>query len=54
MSNFAARLTLGFILVGAAVAVRLAFWQLDRHHERKASNELLLAARGSSARPRRR
>lgn len=45
MSNFGARLTLGFILVGAAVAVRLAFWQLDRHHDRKASNEVLLAAR---------
>lgn len=49
MSNSGARLAMGFILVGAAVAVRLAFWQLDRHHERKAANEVLLAARQAPA-----
>lgn len=45
MSRSGQRLALVLVVLFAAVAVRLGFWQLDRHQARKATNVVLLAAR---------
>lgn len=45
MTLFRRGLLIGLLLVLAAVAVRLGFWQLDRLADRKAANRVELAAR---------
>ncbi|MCA9763729.1 MAG: SURF1 family protein [Gemmatimonadetes bacterium] len=45
MSGFRRSATLMLVVVLAAVAVRLAFWQLSRLADRRAANATLLAAR---------
>ncbi len=47
MSRSGQRLALLLVVLSAAVAVRLGFWQLDRHQERSARNEVLRAARNA-------
>lgn len=47
MSPTSRRLLVAFLLIGAAVCVRLGFWQLDRLQERRAANRTAAEARAA-------